>query len=87
MTIELLMRERAGRKLIPSGITFSSITEAMHYYMRYVEEKFEPYPDMLGGKFKILDSNELFSVNISWNNRSEICGNVQFEGLDKETTN
>ena len=61
MVIELLTRERGSMKKVPSGITFSSITEAMNYYMRFVEEKFSPYPDMFCSMFKILDSNELFT--------------------------
>lgn len=84
MVVELLKRERGSRKLIPSGITFGSITEAAEYYADYVGERLSPCPDMIGGYFKILDSNEIFCVCISWDNSKEVCWSVSFEGLDKE---
>ena len=83
MTIEELMvkRENGKRKIFPSGKTFKSFTEVYDYCFEY-GSTLKPRLDILVLKFRILDSNEVFGVAISWDKDNEVYVNLEFPRLD-----
>lgn len=78
---ELNVKRENGRRItVPTGKVFESFTEVYDYCIEY-GSKPNQSPDMLILKFRILDSNEIFSVAIGWDRDSEVYVSLDFPKL------
>jgi hypothetical protein len=79
---ELKVKRENGRRItVPTGKVFESFTDVCAYCLEYGNQ-LEPRLDILVLRFKILDSNEVFGVAISWDKDNEVYVNLEFPRLD-----
>lgn len=71
MVIEELTREPGTRRnMIPTGKTFSSLSEVLQYCLEWADKQ-SPLKDAVSAKFRIVDSGEVFFTIIDWDSNGE----------------